>query len=353
MILVPALFGMLYGALQIDQQISTVLVWPGEGARFVEVGDSARDRGYRDSMVIVAGGLNRKSGNLVGAALLPSVGGPDARVFSLIYGSGIFDDNVNAKFDELFRQYQPTRLVFVGSSMGGDVVLNIAAHFQQTFTDPESYPPGRIIPAIDGVYLDCSPMGTSDVRYEARTKADFLTGLTETLGTDGGAATRLIAEMLAQRKQWSVGNYPFLQVSLFDFEYKFKQVWREKLNTRGVSTALVKDQYGVIRRFDAERVLNGLPPGTDLVYLRPERAEDDNTIDVQRVEQRLRVLAVGADLDLSVILIPGGSHASAARDSSVYNPLISAHVQQVERDRVTKLVIEGAPRVPVRRQGWS
>ncbi len=190
---------------------------------------------------------------------------------------------------------------------------------------------------IESVYLDSTPMGTDDVRSSARARADFLTGLTEAVGTDGGAVTRLTAELLVQRKQWSSGRYPFLRVDGHRFAFKWNEVWREKLNPTGVSTALVKDQYGVIRRFDADRTLSRLPVGTDLVYLRPEIGADDNTVDVDRVETVLTRLAAAADLHLTVIDIPGGSHASAIRDADRYNPAIRAHQLDAIRARVRDL----------------
>ncbi len=333
-----ALAAICYSALRADQRFAELIIWPTEGSQFVEVGNSAADPDYRDTMAIVAGGLNRKSGNLVADALVPSISSADTRVFSLVYGSGIYDDDIDNKFDALFRQYRPNRIVLVGSSMGGDVVLNIAAHFQQTLSDPTLYPAGEIVPAIDTIYLDCTPMGLADIRYGARAQADFLTGLTENVGTDGGAVTRLVAELLAQRKQWSSGNYPFITVHPHDFAYKWSEVWREKLNRTGVSTALVKDQYGVIRRFNADRALGSLSPGAHLVFIRPDVGENDQTIDVQKVGDRLKVLAAAYDLDLTVIDIPGGSHASAIRDAATYNRLISAYDQRSALQRIDQRI---------------
>lgn len=337
LVLLAAVAASGYVVLRTDQQVSEIVVWPTAGSQFVEMGGSADDPGYRSTMTIVAAGLNRKSGNLVADALTPSLSGPDTRVFSLVYGSGIYDEDIDAKFDALFQRYQPRHLVLYGNSMGGDVVLNIAEHFQQRFADPRQYPPGRLAPEIDTIYLDCTPMSTADVRSSARARADFLTGLTEAVGTDGGAATRLTAEMLVQRKQWSSGRYPFLRVDGHRFAYKWAEVWREKLNPTGVSTALVKDQYGVIRRFDASGVLGRLPEGTDVVYLRPEVGADDNTINVDQVETVLTRLSTAADLDLTVIDIPGGSHASAVRDADRYNEAMLTRQLSATRDRVGDL----------------
>ncbi len=328
-----------YVVLRTDQQLSAVVVWPTAGSQFVESAESAGDPGYRTTMTIVAGGLNRKSGNLVAEALSPSLSGPQNRVFSLVYGSGIVDADIDAKFDALFQRFRPERLVLYGNSMGGDVVLNIAEHFQERFADPALYRPGQVVPTLDTVYLDCTPLGTADVRYSARARADFLTGLTEAVGTDGGAVTRLAAEMLVQRKQWSSGSYPNLVVDGHRFAYKWNEVWREKLNPTGVSTALVKDQYGVIRRFDARRVFGRLPDGTDVVYLRPEVGTDDNTINVDRVESALRTYADTDGLDLTVVDIPGGSHASAVRDADRYNAAIVAHQLTAQRQRVTEVAL--------------
>ena len=315
----------VYSTLLLDQRVSAALVWPTSGAQFVEVGDSAGTAEYRRTLVIVAGGLNRRSGSLVAESLMPSIGGGDARVFSLVYGNGIYDEDILAKFDTLFEQWTPRRLVLVGSSMGGDVVLGIAAHFQQTYGDVDRYFSRASAPVLDGIYLDCTPLGPGDVRFEARTRADLLTGLTEAVGTDGGAGTRLAAEMLVTRPQWSSGSWPFIQVRPGDFAYKWREVWRDKLNPAGVSTELVRDQYGVIRRFDADGVFGALDPGTRIVYLRPTDAQADRTIDVQQVEDRMHVLANQYDLELTVIDIEGGSHASAVIDAAVYNGLIAEY----------------------------
>ncbi|WP_111768229.1 hypothetical protein [Nakamurella deserti] len=337
LVLVGAVAASGYVVLRTDQQVSAIVVWPTTGSRFVESAASVDDPGYRTTMAIVAGGLNRKSGNLVAEALAPSLAGPQTRVFSLVYGSGIYDDDIDAKFDALFQRFRPERLVLYGNSMGGDVVLNIAQHFQQRFADPTLYAPGQVVPVIDTVFLDCTPLSTADVRSNARSRADFLTGLTEAVGTDGGAVTRLAAEMLVQRRQWSTGDYPFLMVDGHRFAYKWDEVWREKLNPTGVSTALVKDQYGVIRRFDAAGVFGALADGTDVVYLRPDVGTDDNTINVDRVESALTVLAAASDLDLTVIDIPGGTHASAVRDADRYNAAIDDQQTEAVRSRVAEL----------------
>jgi pimeloyl-ACP methyl ester carboxylesterase len=320
--LVIAAFG--YVLLRFDQRIAAVLIWPSAGAQFVEIGPVSIEGDRRDTMVIVAGGLNRRNGNVVAAALTPSLGGNQVRIFSLSYGNGIYEADIIQKFDTLFTRYQPRRLILFGSSMGGDVMLTIAAHFQQTFGLPERYVVPQLTPQLVAVYLDCTPLSTSDVRAAARARADLLTGLTEKLGTDGGAGVRLTTELLATRRQWSSGYPPFLDISPDDLTYKWDEVWREKLGPGGVSTALVKDQYGVIRRFDANRVLGALLPGTRLVYLRPADAAADETVDVAQVMTRLRTLSVDDELDLTVLTIPGGGHASAARDSDRYNPLIRA-----------------------------
>ena len=81
----------------------------------------------------------------------------------------------------------------------------------------------------------------------------------------------------------------------------------------------------MIRRFDAEGVFGALDPGTRIVYLRPTDAQADRTIDVQQVEDRLHVLANEYDLELTVIDIEGGSHASAVIDAAAYNGLIAEY----------------------------
>ena len=80
-------------------------------------------------------GLNRKSGTGVAASLMPSLAVDDTRVFSLVYGSGISDRDILDKFDTLMAQYQPRQVSFFGSSMGGDVVLGLAAHTQDLRAD--------------------------------------------------------------------------------------------------------------------------------------------------------------------------------------------------------------------------
>ena len=52
-------------------------------------------------MMIVAAGLNRKSGTGVAAALMPSLTVDGTRVFSLVYGSGINDQDILDKYDAL------------------------------------------------------------------------------------------------------------------------------------------------------------------------------------------------------------------------------------------------------------
>jgi hypothetical protein len=380
-----------WGTLKADQLIAEKLIWPTSGAQFVEVGPRPEDPSATGGpMTIVVAGLNRKSGTGVANALMPSLAVDHTRVVSLVYGSGISDQDILDKFDALMTQYQPSQVSFFGSSMGGDVVLNLAAHTQtvrdqwrqdllagstttapgstvlgdtgRTVAGPAEARPADGVPAaavsadarraagaagmpagdadpdapigapaaprpppmLGTIYLDCSPLGADDVRDSSRTQADFVTGLTEALDTDGGVAVRLTAEVLAQRDEWSTGEFPFLQVRWDEFRYKVKQVWREKIGAPGISTELIKDQYGVIRRTDIGDVVDALSPGTRIVYFLPEHRHDDRTIRVEQVEQTLRGLAPEHGLDLRVVPIPGGQHASAESNSEVYRAAIDA-----------------------------
>ena len=64
-------------------------------------------------------------------------------------------------------------------------------------------------------------------------------------------------------------------------------MWREKISAPGISTQLIKDQYGVIRRTDIDEIADSLGPGTRIVYFLPEQRHDDRTVRVEQVEQRL------------------------------------------------------------------
>ena len=428
-VLLIALSG-VWGLIKADQVIAQDLIWPGAGAQFVEVGPIPEDPdAIGGRMMIVAAGLNRKSGTGVAAVLMPSLTVGGTRVFSLVYGSGINDQDILDKYNGLLNRYQPRQVSFFGSSMGGDVVLALAAHTQtlrdayrsdlqsaavdtvvsqgtsgqeltagagsaesadpaasthppRTPTDaaaaptadptaadptvgirrpvgaqtaeitgilllpdaavsrqvgatglsamsldfrtaavprrgivqPEILPP----PRLGTIFLDCSPLGADDVRDSSRTQADLLTGIIEGLDTEGGAGVRLAAEVLAQREQWSSGAFPFLQVRYEDLKYKFSQVLREKISSPGISTQLIKDQYGVIRRTDIDDITDALGPGTRIVYFLPEQRSDDRTVRVEQVESTLLRLASEKQLNVSVVSIPGGHHASAETDSSTY-----------------------------------
>jgi pimeloyl-ACP methyl ester carboxylesterase len=423
-----------WGALKVDQRVADALVWPSHGARFVEVSSSI-DTPSRPGgrLTVVVGGLNRTSGTGVALALLPSLEAGGARVFSMVYGSGINDQDIRDKFDALIAEVKPREISFFGSSMGGDVVLNMAAHAQQNrdqyvqdevlggagtvgtgdLAAPDAGPPtvdgpaapatdptdptdlsggqplgsetgsltefllpaaltntltgliGRLpvaavdagIPAagpntasngsgstsagngfladgnadsgsqslvtlppprIGTIYLDCTPLGSDDVRDASRTQADALTGLTEAIGTDGGAVTRLAAEMLGQRHQWASGRFPFLHVRWDDFDYKLDQLMREKIGGPGVSTQLIKDQYGVIRRLDMNTVAGTLAPGARIVYFLPATPTDDRTVRVEQVQTELRTLETSAGLNVQFVHIPGGHHASAESNPDSY-----------------------------------
>jgi len=435
-----------WGALKVDQRVAEELVWPSHGARFVEVSSSI-DTPSRPGgrLTIVVGGLNRTSGTGVALALLPSLEANGSRVFSLVYGSGINDQDIREKFDALVADTKPREVSFFGSSMGGDVVLNMAAHAQQNRDQyvqdellggtalPDAVPSagpaalhgssapaaqptetvggkplvsgtgaitdalvpaaptdtrtgliGRLpVPAIDvpnpaagpitgsntgsntggkpggstsagtgpsaggtadrattvsgsqtpvtlppprigTIFLDCTPLGTDDVRDAGRTQADVLTGLTEAIGTDGGAVTRLAAEMLVQRPQWASGRFPFLQVRWDDFDYKFDQVMREKIGGAGVSTQLIKDQYGVIRRLDMDDIASRLAPGTRIVYFLPATPTDDHTVRVEKVQTELQTWQTTAGLNVRFEHIPGGHHASAESNPDSYRLGIEA-----------------------------
>ena len=379
----------------------TRVIWPHAGARFVEVAstlDQPRSLGGR--LVVVIGGLNRKSGTDIALALLPGLGGVDTRLFSLVYGSEIAERDVVDKFDVLVADVRPRIVDFYGSSMGGDIALILAAHSQVvrdhaeadataaglhidgsrgvagpaaagagplsmplplplptasnpaatgSATEPAAnatsasilpipagtgvlslpsvvtgqpsagWPlPLRLPPAVGSIYLDCTPLGPQDVRDPGRTRADAITGLTEAFGTEGGAVVRLAAEILAQQSEWSTGRFPFIDVRWSDLEYKVNQVMREKIGRAGISTRLVKDQYGVIRRMNAGELIAALRPGTRIVFLRPDDPADDPVIRVDRVEQNLLALAVATGVEVTIAPVPAGQHASADSQPDQY-----------------------------------
>ena len=375
-----------WSLLKTDQWIADELVWPTSGAQYVEVGPLPADPAATGGrMVIVAAGLNRKSGTGVAASLMPSLAAGGTRVFSLVYGSGISDRDIIEKYDTLIARYLPGQVSFFGSSMGGDVVLGLAAHTQELREDyrrgliitparvrlPAPSPgqrddrvgaqaataggllgtPDTLIgsvgdvgiavqeqrvldagvstaaaaattapppPRLGTIYLDCSPLGVDDVRDSSRTGADALTTLMEALDSEGGVAVRMTAEVLAQQQQWSYGKFPFVQVRGNDLRFKVAQVWREKIGTPGISTQLVKDQYGVIRRTDIDAIVDALGPGTRIVYFLPENRRDDRTVRVERVERTLLRLAQEQNLEVQIVTIPDGHHASAESNSEVY-----------------------------------
>ncbi len=440
--------------LKADQLLADQLIWPTQGAQFVEVGPVPQNPDVTGGRImIVAGGLNRKSGTGPAAALMPSLTVGHTRVFSLVYGSGINDRDLIDKFDALMNRLQPREVSFFGSSMGGDVVLNLAAHVQEIrdgyrqellaasvaatrtgtpaaailagslgadtqadspgVTDgttgaagtgtggtgtpgtggtgtpgtgatgigagtdgsvPAPDPPllerndvigaqaGRLAsvvvmqdsaasagvgtgadrsastdptssggstpPAVSArlgvIYLDCSPLSPQDVRDEGRTQADVLTSLTEALDTDGGAGVRMTVEVLAQQQQWSHGRMPFVDIRWRDLKFKVRQVWRDKIGSPGISTQLVKDQYGVIRRMDIGPVTAALGPGTRIVYFHPVEPDDDRTVRVDRVQATLSELAQRNGLSVRFVAIPGGHHASAEIDADLYRAAIDA-----------------------------
>ena len=102
-------------------------------------------------------------------------------------------------------------------------------------------------------------------------------------------------------------------------------MWREKIGAPGISTQLVKDQYGVIRRLDIDDVADSLGPGTRILYFRPVDAADDHTVRVDQVETRLRELAEREGMNLRIIAVPGGHHASAESNPDAYRAAISAY----------------------------
>jgi len=362
-------FCCLWGALRVDQYVADRFFWPSSGARFVEVGPVPADpESTGGTIVVVAGGLNRKSGTGPAQALLPALSADGARVFSLVYGNGISDTDIEDKFGALIDRTRPHQVDFFGSSMGGDVVLGLARHLQlvrtdHLRTDPDALPadarpipaqvravrsaarttptgfarltagPTEPVPPTDGrpvpprlgvIYLDCTPLGATDVRDVGRTRADAVTGLSEALHTDGGVGLRLTAEVLAQQSQWSTGQFPFVDVRWDDLAYKVDQVWRDKIDGPGISTGLVKDQYGVIRRMDIEAVARDLGADARIVYFRPAQAADDRVVRVGAAERTLRDLAGQFGLDVRIATIPDGHHAAAESNPAAYLAVLDA-----------------------------
>jgi pimeloyl-ACP methyl ester carboxylesterase len=357
----------LWGLLKTDQYLADRLFWPNSGARFVEVGPIPADPDSTGgTIVVVAGGLNRRSGTGPALALMPALSADGARVFSLVYGSGISDRDIEDKFDALLDRYRPDRVDFFGSSMGGDVVLGLAGHLQRVRADNpltqdaavdarpipaqvrgggsmESATRSRFVirvtapvappvdptapplpPRLGVIYLDCTPLGAAEVRDAGRTKADALTAVSEALHTDGGVGLRLTAEVLAQQPQWSTGRFPFVDVRWDDLAFKVRQVWTEKIDGPGVSTQLIKDQYGVIRRTDIAAIAEDLGAGTRVVYFRPEVSSDDRVVRVGAAEQTLRRLAVTDGLEVAIARIPDGHHASAESNPHEYLAVLNS-----------------------------
>lgn len=357
----------LWGLLRLDQYVADRFFWPTSGAQFVEVGPVPDDPGATGGTItVVAGGLNRKSGTGPALALLPALSADGARVFSLVYGNGISDDDIRDKFQTLVDRVRPDRVDFFGSSMGGDVVLRLAQHVQLARTELRNQPseastadlrplpaqvraersapratptgfarltagasgspppddPRPTPPRLGVIYLDCTPLGAADVRDVGRTRADAITALSEALHTDGGIGVRLTAEVLAQQPQWSTGRFPFLDVRWDELAFKIDQVWRDKIDGPGISTQLIKDQYGVIRRTDIDAVARDLGHDARIVYFRPAQAADDRVVRVGAAEATLRDLAGQFDLDVRIAEIPHGHHAAAESNPAAYLTVI-------------------------------
>ncbi|HZM65514.1 MAG TPA: hypothetical protein VFC16_04340, partial [Nakamurella sp.] len=98
----------------------------------------------------------------------------------------------------------------------------------------------------------------------------------------------------------------------------FDQVMREKIGGPGVSTQLIKDQYGVIRRLDMSAIAGALAPGTRIVYFLPATPHDDRTVRVEQVQTELQALETYPGLNVQFVQIPGGHHASAESDPDSY-----------------------------------
>jgi pimeloyl-ACP methyl ester carboxylesterase len=373
----------LWGVLRIDQYVADRFFWPSSGAQFVEVGAAPADPDATGGTItVVAGGLNRKSGTGPAVALLPALSADGARVFSLVYGNGINDSDIEDKFRALLDRVRPERVDFFGSSMGGDVVLRLAQHLQRIRADQREAqsatgrpaddtqplpaqvradrsgsgaPPtgfGRLaaadtgpgtagaaatgedrsaLPRLGVIFLDCTPLSAADVRDVGRTRADVITALSEALHTDGGVGVRMTAEVLAQQPQWSAGRFPFLDFRWDDLAFKVDQVWREKIDGPGISTQLIKDQYGAIRRIDIEAIAGDLGAGTRIVYFRPEVATDDRVVRVGAAEAALRELAEQWQLDVRIATVPGGHHAGAETNPAAY----LAVVKQIRDSRAS------------------
>jgi pimeloyl-ACP methyl ester carboxylesterase len=321
LIWIPAL---LLTALYLDQSLSAALIWPTQGASFVPLDQNTGTApGQRDRMVIVAGGLNTKSGLSAASALAPSLGDSGTRLFSLRYGNGIYDGDIDAKFDALYQRLHPRELVLFGSSMGGDVVLNLAAHVQATYGGKKG-PDGLPLLSINAIYLDSTPLGAQDVRYAGRTKAAAITDVTEALNTEGGGVTRLIGEVLATRDQWWRGGFPVMNLNVTPLKNKIAEVFRDKVTFGGISTQLVADQYGVIRRFDPAATLSRLDPKTKIVYFMPLNPYDDHVIAVEKVEPELIGYARQFGLWLTISPMAHGFHAAASFLPDEYNAAIEA-----------------------------
>ncbi|AZI57617.1 alpha/beta hydrolase [Nakamurella antarctica] len=348
--LVVLTFAVLLGGLQLDQRLSELLIWPTQGAKFVEIGQHYDAAVQLPKMVIVVAGFNRRDADAIARALLPSLQDSQTRVFSLQYGSGIYEGDFARKFDALYELYRPERISLFGSSMGGDVALRLAAHINRTYPtglSPDTSgtavtnsatagglttaaalktkeePPAPL--RLDTIYLDCTPLSDQNLRSESRSKAELLRGLTEGLQTDGGGLTRIATEMLAQKNSWLHGFPPSVQINGDRFWYIFHEIRREKVNLRGASTLLIKDQYAVIRQFDAAQTLGALDPATDIVYFLPQNREMDTTVNVAAATSDLAGFADEFGLPVQIVAIEGGFHASATRNAPQYNKAIGSY----------------------------
>ena len=156
--------------------------------------------------------------------------------------------------------------------------------------DAYAPPPPRL-----GTIFSIAPRSASTTSATQPDQADALTGLIEALHTEGGVAVRMTAELLGQQQHGHPVGFPSCRYGGDDFRFKFDQVWREKIGAPGISTQLIKDQYGVIRRTDIDAIADSLGPGIRIVYFLPEQRHDDHTVRVEQVERRLVELADRAE----------------------------------------------------------
>lgn len=314
--------GLTLNAAAIDTAVEYAtqeIMWPNDEARITVL-----DVPYNEStsvMTVVFEGFGQKSAHDISEVLSPTLSKLGPVAYADYPDSGFGDDRgmlqvLGTEIKDTMHEYDKTELVVVARSIGGLILLNTLPYLNGV--------------DIETVFLDCSPLVTSDAKEAMQAQIALWTK-----PFPHGFPHKIGIELYN-----SIFKYPDPNVPLYT-----KITESIRIAKSGVAPQLGIDQLEIMNSSKLDYLKQFILPNTKFVYLRPDNVDNDNTVYIEPAIKGWDKLVNG---NMAVLDIPNGGHANPTVRPDEYNSVINAWLfpNELASKGITKISLTNIQKAP-------